>query len=813
VRCLGAIPRWVRGSTLLVGLLLACGVAASLVTASFWRAAVQSQSRNSFQAEAASVGLSVTTALRRIDDLTVGVRTLIGQDTDVTNSQLAAWYRSVGAKERYPGAQGAGFVELVAASDLGRYVHALEADPPPGFPKPTHGLRITPPGKRPHYCLIRLALSNVIPRLVPGGLGYDVCALAGSRAFLASPESGAVKAVSATMPPLGQILIVSAPVYRGGDVPASTAARRERMLGWTAAVFRLSSVLSAARAVDPAIGVSVGRSDATIPKPGQGPPVASMTRVASAGPHPLKGAFSRRFTLDADGRWVVTVSKTPHYGALLSPKRQGLLVLLGGILVTLLLGGLVHVLLRGRTSALRLVAEKTEELRHQALHDPLTGLPNRALVIDRTEQAIARCRRDQHALAALFVDLDGFKDVNDTLGHAGGDALLRAIGRRLASVLRDADTIGRLGGDEFIVLLESEPFAARPELVAERLLAALREPFEADALQETPFAVTASIGIAVGDGELSADDLLRNADIALYEAKAAGRGRFVVFRGEMQRAVQDRLELERTLRGALEAGQLFLEYQPTFDLDDDGLTGVEALLRWRHPSRGVIPPVGFIGLAEETGLIAPIGRWVLDTACAQGAVWHRQGYEIEVSVNISPRQLDDPRLRDSIARTLEARRFDPAFLILEVTETALMHDPELTAARLGELKQLGIRVAIDDFGTGYSSLAYLRQLPVDILKIDRSFVATIGESPESRAIVHTLVELGRALRLETIAEGIEDSAQLAAIRAEGCSRGQGFLLARPLAAPALDTLLEQRRPIPQRARPRRLLRAPRQASA
>jgi diguanylate cyclase (GGDEF)-like protein len=431
------------------------------------------------------------------------------------------------------------------------------------------------------------------------------------------------------------------------------------------------------------------------------------------------------------------------------------------------------------------------QLSYQSLHDTLTGLPNRALVIDRAEQMLARAARNPAPAAALYVDIDGFKQVNDSLGHAAGDELLRVVGARLSETIRGADTVGRLGGDEFIVLLENYALDAGPEMVAERICEVIAQPVELNHKDKRTLNITVSVGIAIGQ-RTSADDLLRDADFALYEAKAAGKNRWLVFESKMQTVVQDRLELEMDLHDALEHNQFFLLYQPTFDLQSETITGVEALLRWQHPSRGVISPETFIPLAEETGLIVPIGRWVLRTACAQAAIWERQERSLSMAVNVSARQLDSERLVQDVIDALASAGLEPGGLTLEITETTLMRDSTAAARRLRELKALGVHIAIDDFGTGYSSLAYLRQFPVDALKIDRSFIAGIAQSHESKALIHTLVQLGKTLGLETLGEGIEQEAQLRELQREQCDSGQGFLFARPLPPDAVDELLEVR---------------------
>jgi diguanylate cyclase (GGDEF)-like protein len=436
-------------------------------------------------------------------------------------------------------------------------------------------------------------------------------------------------------------------------------------------------------------------------------------------------------------------------------------------------------------------ARLVDQIRFQALHDPLTGLPNRGLILDRTEQMLARARRTNEATAALFIDIDGFKSVNDTLGHAAGDQLLRAVTARLVLAMRESDSIGRLGGDEFIVLVDGATMDAGPELVAERLLAALRAPFELEGLPNGPFTLTASIGIAAGLRP-SATELLRDADIALYEAKTAGKDRFVVFQPEMHAVVQERLLLEMDLRDGLTSGQYLLAYQPIFNLASGETTGVEALLRWHHPDRGVVQPDNFIPVLEDSGMIVDVGRWALQEACRQGALWHSHGLRLDVSVNVSARQLETDQLGEDISCALDVSGFDARSLIVEITETAIMRNVSTVVPRLAALKATGVRIAIDDFGTGYSSLAYLQKFPVDTLKIDRSFISTMGDSPESGALIRTLVQLGKTLGLETLAEGIEESAQYSQLKREQCDSGQGYLYARPLDADAVEAFVTAR---------------------
>jgi diguanylate cyclase (GGDEF)-like protein len=436
------------------------------------------------------------------------------------------------------------------------------------------------------------------------------------------------------------------------------------------------------------------------------------------------------------------------------------------------------------------LARREEELGFMATHDALTGLPNRTLILDRVKQMLARSRRNQTPVAALFVDLDNFKSINDTLGHGVGDEPLQAVAARLDGVVREADALGRLGGDEFVVISEELSLTTGPALIAERLLDALKHPFKLGADHETSLTVTASIGIATAEGT-TAEELLRNADIAMYRANWDGKNRHVVFETSMQDTVQHRMELEMDLREALEKEEFFLAYQPTLDLSDMSPNGVEALVRWKHPVRGVVQPDDFIPLLEETGLIVDVGRWVLEEACAQGAAWRAAGYEVGMAVNVSGRQLDTDELIDDIARALSRSGLHPEALTIEITETTLMRNVEETARRLTAIKALGVRIAIDDFGTGYSSLAHLQRFPVDALKIDRSFVAGLRHNHEGETLIRTLVQLGKALSIETFAEGIEQEHELSMLRDEDCDSGQGFLFARPLDALAAETFFQK----------------------
>jgi diguanylate cyclase (GGDEF)-like protein/PAS domain S-box-containing protein len=418
---------------------------------------------------------------------------------------------------------------------------------------------------------------------------------------------------------------------------------------------------------------------------------------------------------------------------------------------------------------------------HLANHDALTGLPNRRLLLDRLGQALAMAHREHHHVAVLFMDLDRFKTINDSLGHMMGDALLQTVARRLQVRLREGDTISRLGGDEFVVVLPSLDHPEAAEKVALKLVEALSPPFDLDGQE---LRASASIGISLfpEDGR-DTETLLRNADSAMYHAKEMGRNNYQFFMEQMNVAAAERLRLENDLHKALERDEFELHYQPKISVASGKVCGIEALIRWRHPERGLVPPAQFIPVAEDTGLIVPIGEWVIQEACRQGKAWCAAGLpRIPVAVNLSPRQFRQSNLVDTVARALAQHDWPGKLLELEITEGVLMQQTADTLKTLEALSRLGIGLAIDDFGTGYSSLSYLKRFPVDCLKIDQSFVRDIAVDPEDAVIVTTIIGLAHSLGLAVVAEGVENASQLAFIRNAGCDEAQGFHFSSPMPA-------------------------------
>jgi diguanylate cyclase (GGDEF)-like protein len=677
----------------------------------------------------------VQQATERELDLVITQRAFIASNLRASNATFQGWAASVQVLQRYPELQGLNSIFLVSTAG------------------------------QPARCEQHFILARTAALATPANV--DLCSTALGTPLMAARDSG-LGEFSAYQLDGQSTLEIFTPIYSGGAVPSTVAARRAAFLGWSGTLIDPATVLALALRNSPGVGVTIAYH--------VGPSNVSFSSAASVtGPDSLQsdvqsGWTVRTFGTIADGSWWT--------------HSNSLLVLTSGVIISLLLALLVLVLGTGRARALQIVVERTGELRHQALHDALTDLPNRALITDRIEQLLARNRRHGTVGSALYVDLDEFKNVNDTLGHEAGDRLLVAVAARLESTLRDADTIGRMGGDEFIVLIDGATLNVAPELVAQRLLEVMRQPFELDDAP-MPLIVTASIGIAMGD-RCTPGELLRDADVALYQAKAAGKNRYELFQPEMQTEVSHRIEMEFDLRSALDSKQFRLVYQPIYKLDDLSLVGVEALLRWDHPIRGLVGPDEFIPVLEQTGQIREVGRWVLNEACRQMAAWHAAGNDLSVSVNVSGRQLDDDAIVEHIREALAVTGLDATSLIVEVTESALMRNTIVTAHQLQAIKALGVRIAVDDFGTGYSSLAYLQQFAVDCLKIDRTFTKGVTESRAAKALLGTLVQLGKDLDLKTLAEGVETADQINHLRSQRVDEVQGFLLARPLDPATLE---------------------------
>ncbi len=723
--------------------------------------------RLAFHLTAADITATLQQAIQQEEDLVVSASAYVAGSRSVDAVGFNRWMEAVHAMRRYPELLYIGLVEQVPAAHLQAFAQRLARHPVvPLNAALRQPFTVLPAGRRPYYCFAVAALLRNLAAVLPEGLDY--CAM--TTLLAVGRDSGTTSyapfSVGGTT-----LLGVQAPVYAGGLVPPAPALRRRAFLGWVGELLDPKLVLERALKAHPQTAVTFRYDN------------GSSHIVFHSGNQPR---HAQTATMLLPGGWSVrAAAAAPASGLLRDP--HALLLLLGGVLLSVLLALVVSLLGLGRTRARSEAREKSLELTHRALHDALTGLPNRGLVLDRAEQALARtARRQGMVTGALFLDVDNFKHVNDNLGHAAGDELLQVIAQRLQQTMRGQDTVGRLGGDEFVVLVEAGAHESIVDVLADRLVEALREPVELTGGKIVT--VTVSIGVAVGR-YATPDALLRDADLALYAAKAAGRDRYSLFDASMQDDVEGRVALEVDLASALSGDQFFLVYQPIFDVESGRIEGAEALLRWRHPVRGIVAPDAFIPLAEESGLIVPIGQWVLEQACERASAWHAAGREIGVSVNVSAHQLGREDFVQHVRSALERSGLEPAALMLEVTETTVMRDVGAACEHLEEIKALGVRVAIDDFGTGYASLSQLQLLPADILKVDRSFIAALDGGAQSHDLLQAILGVGRSLSLRVIAEGIETEGQLATVRGMGCEMVQGYLLGRPGPAEVVEGLI------------------------
>ncbi|MCU1398600.1 MAG: diguanylate cyclase/phosphodiesterase [Acidimicrobiales bacterium] len=718
---------WTRW-TLVAGVVFLGGTVAAFGGASAISRADVLRHDRAFASSAREVAATLDLTLQREADLIVDTAGRLAGEPNLTGASFVEWAASIHALDRYPEVLSLDYLVLVDQDSLAR-------------------------------CILR---GHVVRTgAVALAQDHNPCAADEDPRIMWARDFGLASYTSPADSP-GSTMTVVTPVYRHGTVPTTANERQSEFVGWIQVRIVPDLVLERATTGHKELSVELRYSD--------GYSVVSIGRSEPA-------AAARQLSAPIEGGWTVTVHEntTPDDGILSNGKSLGLA--LGGTLGSALLAVLIIVLGEGRKRAWAAANTTSDELQWQVMHDSLTNLPNRHLIGDRLRQMLLRGRRNGTEGAALYVDVDGFKDVNDALGLAAGDHLLQAVATRLTENLREADTVGRMGGDEFVVLVEGGDDQEAASAVAARVLEAMHEPFDIDEAP-SPISVTTSIGVAVGDRDNPAD-LLRDADVALSQAKVAGKDRFEVFDERSQASIDARQTLQFDLRSALDSNEFQLHYQSVHRLDDLAIIGSEALIRWQHPTRGLIGPDEFIPLLESNGSIVAVGCWVLREACTQTMLWRDLGYDLTVAVNVSARQLDRDSIVDDVRQALQDSGLAPGKLVLEVTETALMRDVDTTARRLHQLRDLGVEIAIDDFGTGYASLTYLHLFPVDWIKIDRSFTAAIGRSSAGDRMVHAMAQLGQNLGLRTVAEGIETAEQLEFVRAEGVEDAQGYFMSRP----------------------------------
>jgi diguanylate cyclase (GGDEF)-like protein len=776
----GLKGRWAA----LAALCVAAGAVGSVLGAHAVARTDAAKARLTFPRTSAEIASTLKSAIQHEEDLVISASTFFASNPKASGPEFDAWARWAQPLRRYPELENLGFVALVRAPDLAAFEaritgHALKPITSLGV-KPLKpltprsvspaggGLRIIPAGTRPYYCFGVAELARSRSKAQPAGLDY--CARTSGLPL--SRDSALIRYAPVSV---GQTKAsrVDTPVYRGSVPPATIVGRRGALVGWLREVLVPGVVLQQALR---------GHSDYAAHLRYR----TSSWNLAFNSGTPQSGAQSR--TIDLHNGWIVRTLGPSPAGASVLTDGNALALLIVGCLLSALLGVLVFLLgsdrAPGPARSTRTVPRKVP---HEDLYDALTGLPNRALMLDRAERMLARAGRQSELLVgALFIDIDWFKDVNEKLGQAAGDQLLTVVTERLESVVRGHDTVGRLGGDEFVVLVEAAARGVRLDSLARRVIEALHKPVELEGWGPS-FALTASIGIAFGR-YATPDELLRDAQLALHASQSAGRDRYTLFNANMRSVIEGRGVLEVELNSALQEKQFVLLYQPIYDLTTRTMVGLEALIRWRHPTQGILPPDDFIPLAEETGLIVPIGRWALEEACIRGAAWDVAGHRLAISVKVSANQMNREGFATDVRRALQQSGIDPSLLLLEIAETTVMGDTAAAAERLEEIKQLGVRIAIDDYGSGYARHSDLQGMPLDFLKVDRSSLAASDDEDYRSWLLQAILIVGRDLSLTVIATGIETYEQMATLQAMGCTMAQGSFLGKPTATDAVESL-------------------------
>jgi len=785
------------------------GIVASVLGAHAVARNDASKGSTAFNESSTSVASALKLAIQREEELAVSTSTYFAASPTATPKEFARWVKWARTLRRFPELDNLGLIAVVPKTQLaavearitGRAVKpaatttsaastaqatasvattgsaAATAPPtttgsspttPSAAPRPANAIRIVPSSDHHYYCLATAELVRN-PTQAPAR-GLDYCAQ--SDALLVARNQGLSRYTPVSLAGT-PALVIETPVYRGNVTPHSVFGRGAAAGGWLREVLVPGVVLGQVLRAHPGMAARLSYQ-------------AGAASIAYASGTAPSGARSATTSL-ADGWTVTSFAAAADSGVFADWHSTGLLI--GGILLSALLGLLVLVFGTGRppAPAPRVTAR---EVPNEDLYDSLTGLPNRALMLDRAECMLARAGRQSGLLVgALFIDIDWFKDVNDKLGRDAGDRLLATVAERLEGVVRAGDTVGRLGGDEFVILVESAARGARLDSLARRVIEALHKPFELEDFGPS-FFMTASIGLAFGR-YATPDDLLRDAQLALHAAKSAGKDRYTLFNANMRSVIEGRGVLEIELNNALQEKQFYLLYQPVYDLSTGKVAALEARIRWQHPKQGVLAPADFMPLAEETGLIVPIGRWMLEEACSRAAAWNVAGHHAGIAVPVSSTQLNREGFVTDVRRALQQSGIEPSLLTLEVAETIVMSDVAAAVERLQEIKRLGVRVAIDDFGgSGYAYHSDLRRLPLDFLNVDRSSLAASDDEDYRTWLLEAILIVGRDLSLTVVAKGIETFEQLAALQTMGCTMAQGLFMGKPTPADALASLFE-----------------------
>ena len=745
-------------------MLLTFGSALAIVTAVYVLSTVEARVRSTFLTDAQKARHEIEARLNTHFDVVQATAALLTANNEINGAEFRAFVMALHLHKQYPGLSAIGFAPRLAQENLKPFLKLAKMD----------GTRLMVWARSSgsdSYPVMFLEPSDAGNR---HSIGFDLSAdgMASAAIERARDTGQAVLARSVALAspagsPPGTTLLLFVPIFRSGASVETVEERRSALVGFALSTIDMDDMLHVVSAANESVAFEIYDSDR---------PDAGAVRYSSAAWRRLFGYQSAETVQVAGQPWQIIVRLAPRADVALQAGR----VTLGtGLLLTLLLFGLTRAQVRGWESA----ARHQEDLQELALHDPLTDLPNRALLDDRLAKAIAAAKRSGRRLAVLFLDVDRFKQINDVWGHAIGDELLRSVADRLLASVRRSDTVSRHGGDEFVLLLTE---IDQPQHAADRaheLMAAVTMPHQGAGHK---IDITVSIGVSVyPDDGLEAATLLQAADAAMYQAKDRGRNTCQFFTAEMNAQAIARHTIEAGLRRALARQELVLHYQPKVTLETGAISGVEAMVRWRDPDRGLIGPTEFVSIAEESGLIVPLGRWALREACEQAQSWVRSGFPVAVAVNVSAIELRSQDFLDHATRVLRETGLDPRYLELELTESILMRHAPSTVEVLQALRALGVTIAIDDFGTGYSSVTYLRQFPVDVLKVDQSFIHEVTTSTGGSPIVSAMISMGRSLGHRVIAEGVETLDQFAFLRAQQCSEGQGFYFSRPLPADQL----------------------------
>jgi diguanylate cyclase (GGDEF)-like protein len=767
-------------------LIVVAGTVASLLGAHAIANSDTNEGHSNFQQSSTAVASALKLAIQREEELAVSASTFYANNPKASRSEFAKWVKWARTLHRFPEIDNLGLLTLVRKPQLAAFQAQLSGHmlkhatvtattgtaassaATATATTPIDGIKVVPTTNHHYYCLTSAELIRSAALGAPAGLDY--CAR--TPALLYARDEGRSRYVQVSLDGV-PALSIETPVYRGNATPVSVFGRTAASVGWLREVLIPGVVLAQALKGHPDVAASISY---TAP----GANVAFTSGTAQSG--------AQSATTSLHNGWTVT-SYAANSGASVLSDGDALMLLIGGIALSLLAGVLVFVLGSPHTPTAVAPAEDPE-VPHDDLHDALTGLPNRPLMMDRAECMLARAGRQSGLLVgALFIDIDWFKDVNERLGRDAGDQLLKNVAERLDAVVRAGDTVGRLGDDEFVILVESAARGARLDALARRVIEALHKPFELADFGPN-FFMTASIGLAFGR-YANPDDLLRDAQLALHAAKAAGKDRYTLFNANMRSVIEGRGVLEVELNAALADQQFSLLYQPIYDLSTGKVAGLEARIRWEHPKKGDVAPADFIPLAEETGLIVPIGRWVMEEACNQAAAWNVAGHRVGISVKVSANQLNRGGFSTDVLRALQQSGIEPSLLTLEIAEATVMGDVSAAVARLEEIKRLGVRIAIDDFGgSGYAHHGDLRRLPIDFLKVDRSSLAAAEDEDYRSWLLEAILIVGRDLSLTVVAKGIETYEQMTTLQAMGCTMAQGLFMGKPTQVESVESLFE-----------------------